>query len=137
MAVDLITMNELTGSEVIRIGIEPGGPGFYMTLNSVRNGRDVITKSGSGAATSVMTESQSTVMWVGAAPTTWAITLPPSPPDGQLVTIGTDTTLTTMVTVTAGGSDTLSATYNSQTLTAVTSVQFVYNSANTTWYRIR
>lgn len=135
--VDLITVDELTGSEVIRIMTDPGGPGYYMTLNSVRNGRDIITKSGSGAATTVMTASQSTVMWVGAAPTTWAITLPPSPPDGQLVTIGTDTTLTTMVTVTAGGSDTLSASYASQTLTAVTSVQFVYNLANTTWYRIR
>lgn len=131
----LIGLTSLSGDEVIVVQRGPGGPGSYASLNTLRNGREIVTKSGSGAATSVMTAGQSTIIWKGTAPTTWAVTLPPAPPDGTIVTLGTDTTLTTMVTVTAGGTDTLSAAESGITLTAKTSIQFMYNIADTTWYR--
>ena len=132
----LIGLSSLSGDEVIEVQRGVGGTGAYVALNTIRNGREVATKSGSGAATSVMTVGQSAIIWKGAAPTTWAVTLPPAPPDGTVVTLGTDTTLTTMVTVTAGGSDTLSAAESGVTLTAKTRLEFVYNQADTTWYRI-
>lgn len=133
-----IGASSLTGDEAMLVQLGgPGGGSMFASLNTIRNARDIITASGSGAATTVMVAGQSTAMWTGAAPTTWAITLPPAPPDGTIVTIGTATTLTTMVTVTAATGDTLNATYASQTLTAVTSVAFQYNAANTTWYRLR
>ena len=84
-----------------------------------------------------MTPQQSTLMWTGTAPTTWAVTLPATPIDGQQVTVGSATTLTTMVTVTAAAGTSLAATYNSQTITAATSAKFQYLVGNTTWYRIR
>lgn len=133
-----IGASSLTGDEAMLVQLGgPGGGSMFASVNAIRNARDVITTSGSGAATTAMAVGQSSVIWTGTAPTTWAITLPPAPPDGTLVTIGTATTLTTMVTITAATGDTLAAAFSGQTLTAATSVQFVYNAANTTWYRLR
>lgn len=131
----LIGLANLSGDEVMLIEQGVGGPGSYVLVNTIRNGRDIITKSGTGSATSVMAVGQSTIIWKGAAPTTWTVTLPPAPADGAIVTLGTDTTLTTMVTVQAGGSDTLSAAEANVTLTAKTNMTFMYNAADTTWYR--
>lgn len=132
-----VVQNQLSGNEVWSAAQGPGGPSNFLSVQSVRNSSALILVSGSGAATTTMTAQQSTLMWKGTAPTTWAITLPPLPIDGQSVQVGTNTTLTTMVTVTAAAGTTLSATYASQTLTAVTSIEFQYSLADTTWYRIR
>lgn len=132
-----VIQSGVSGNEAWVVGQTPGGPGAYININTVRNSAAMTRVSGSGAAATVMTAQQSTLMWVGTAPTTWAVTLPPSPQDGAIVTLGTDTTLTSMVTVTAAAGTTLNATYNAQTLTAVTSVIFQYSVGNTTWYRLQ
>jgi hypothetical protein len=137
LAIAQVTQLQVTGNECWSAGQGPGGPSQFLCINAVSNRSQMTVVSGSGAATTVMTQGQSTLMWDGAAPTTWAITLPTPAWDGQIVTIGTETTLTTMVTVTAPAGQTLNATYNSQTLTAVTSVEFQYTHATTTWYRLR
>jgi len=132
-----IGLQNLAGTEVIEVQEGVGGVAAFASVNIVRNSRSVTKVSGSGAATTTMTSDQSTLMWTGTAPTTWGITLPTPATDGKIVTIGTATTLTTMVTVTAPAGMSLSATYNSQTLSAVTSVEFIYNLSDTTWYRLR
>jgi len=132
-----IGLTTLSGTEVLEVQEGVGGVAAFAGVNVVRNSRALDLASGSGAATTVMANGQSALMWTGTAPTTWGITLPPSPADGQVVTIGTATTLTTLVTVTAAAGTSLNATYNSQTLSAVTSVQFVYDLPTTTWYRLR
>ena len=133
-----VVQNQLSGNEVWSAAQGPGGQSFWLSMQSVRNSRAITTVSGSGAATTAMTAQQATLMWTGAAPTTWAVTLPPAPVvDGAIVTLGTATTLTTNVTVTAGSGTSLAAAYSSQTITAGTSAQWQYNNANTTWYRIR
>jgi hypothetical protein len=79
-------------------------------------------------------------MWTGTAPTTWAITLPNPAFDGEVVTVGTDTTLTTMVTVTAAASpqnQTLPVAFAAQTVTAGTTAQWQFNFAALKWFRIR
>lgn len=132
-----VVQNNVTGNEVWVAGQGPGGPGNFLNIGGVSNRAAITLVSGSGAATTAMTQAQSTLMWTGAAPTTWAVTLPSPAYDGQIVTLGTDTTLTTMVTVTAGSGHTLSATYNSQTLTAVTSVEFQFVFSSLKWFRLR
>lgn len=95
------------------------------------------TTSGSGAAVSVLTQ-PGTYVWTGTAPTTWAVTLPPNPTNGDAVHITTDTTLTTMVTVTAATGDTLAAAISNITLTANTTVAgWRFYSPTRTWYRIQ
>lgn len=128
--------NNLSGNETWQAGQGPGGPGAYITADMVRNSAQVTTTSGSGAATS--TGTGGTLIWTGTAPTTWAVTLPRNPPDGTIQRITTDTTLTTLVTVTAASGDTLVAAFASQTLTANTTVvAWQYNRPNTTWYRVQ
>ena len=111
-----IVQTAISGNEVWVVGQGPGGPSSYIAINTVRGSQPITTKSGTGAATSTATPG--TLCWVSTAPTTWAVTLPAAPADGTVVRLCTDTTLTTMVTVTAGSGDTLTTTFSSQTLTA-------------------
>lgn len=95
------------------------------------------TVSGTGAAVNVLTQ-PGTYVWVGTAPTTWAVTLPPNPANGDAVHLTTDTTLTTKVTVTAATDDTLVAAISNITLTANTTVAgWRFYAPSRTWYRIQ
>lgn len=135
-----VVQNEISGNECWNAGQGPGGPSNFLCINQVRNGQAISLISGSGAATTTATQQQGTLMWTGAAPTTWAVTLPNPAYDGEILTLGTDTTLTTMVTVTATTSpenQTLAAAYAAQTLTVSTSVAFQFSNSALKWYRIR
>lgn len=133
-----IVQNQFSGSECWNAGQGPGGPstGFLCTAQ-VRNGADLATFSGSGAVATTALFSNSTMMWTGTAPTTWTITLPSPSFDGQIITVGTDTTLTTMVTVNAGSGQTLAAAFSAQTVTAGTSVEFQFDQTLLKWFRLR
>lgn len=127
-----VVQNQFSGNEVVRAAQGPGGSESWAPM---RGTVPITTTSGTGAATSTATPG--TLCWVGTAPTTWAVTLPVRPADGTVVTLCTDTTLTTMVTVTAGSGDTLTTTFSSQTLTANASFpawQFKYSTR--IWYRV-
>lgn len=132
-----VAQSALSGNECWNAGQGPGGPSFgWLCINPVRNSTNIVNVSGSGSATTTATGG--TLAWTGTAPTTWTVTLPTVPANGTIVRLTTNTTLTTMVTVQAGGSDTLSGTFSSQTLTANTTVVgWQYSLANTTWYRIQ
>jgi hypothetical protein len=95
------------------------------------------TFSGAGTPTYQMLPADSTLFWVGAAPTSWTITTPVAPYDGQILQIATDTTLTTMVTVTPATGQTLQAAFSAQTITAGTSVEWMYTIGTTKWQRLR
>lgn len=131
-----IVQTTISGNEVWVVGQGPGGPGSYIGIDTVRGSEPIATKSGSGSATSTATPG--TTCWVGTAPTTWAVTLPAAPANGTIVTLCTDTTLTTMVTVTAGTGDTLTTTFSSQTLTANASFPaWQYFASTKIWYRVQ
>ncbi len=135
LAAQPVVQNTISGNEVWVASQTPGGQGQWIGIDTVRDGERLILQSGAGAATATATGG--VLYWVGTAPTTWAITLPSPAFGGELVTLATDTTLTTMVTVTAGSGDTLHATYNSQTLTALAPVIFIYKASSKIWYRIQ
>lgn len=130
-----VTQNNLSGNECWSVGQGPGGPSSFLCINLARNGSGMRIISGSGAVTTTTSAADGTLMWSGAAPTTWSIPLPSPAFDGQMVTLATDTTLTTMVTVTAGTGQTLNQTYTSQTIAANASVEFRFNFALLKWYR--
>ena len=132
-----ITSTTLTGNEVIVAAIGgPGGSSLFVPISEMRNATALKLFSGAGTPTYTATTNDSTLYWVGAAPTSWTITTPATPWDGEILQIGTDTTLTTMVTLTANTGQTLSSTFSSQTVTANTAVEWQYNLANTSWKRI-
>jgi hypothetical protein len=130
-----VVQNAISGNEVLQTAQGVGGTGSFIAINSLRGSEPITTQSGSGAATATATPGS--LCWVGTAPTTWAVTLPAAPVDGAYVRLCTDTTLTTMVTVTAGSGDTLTAAFTSQTLTANASwPSWQYKASTKIWYRI-
>lgn len=125
-----------SGDEVVRAAQGPGGPENWLLVATVRNAPQIRVASGSGAATS--SALGGTLCWKGTAPTTWAVTLPSGPANGLTVKLCSDTTLTTMVTVTAGSGDTLTTTYASQTITAnATFPEWQYRQSDKIWYRVQ
>jgi hypothetical protein len=79
-------------------------------------------------------------MWSGAAPTTWTITLPNPAFDGEIVRVGTDTTLTTMVTVQAAvtpQNQVMSAAFSGSTVTVGTTTAWQFNFAALKWFRLQ
>ncbi len=128
----------LTGNEVV-VGATggPGGPSIFIPVGELRNATAMKTFSGAGAQTYQMVPSDSTLFWIGTAPTTWTITTPVSPYDGQILQIATDTTLTTLVTVTPATGQTLQAAFSAQTVTSGTSIEWVYTIGTTKWQRLR
>lgn len=130
-----VVQTAISGNELIRTQQGQGGTGGLIAINTLRGSMPISTKSGSGAATSTATPG--TLCWVSTAPTTWAVTLPAAPADGTIVTLCSDTTLTTLVTVTAGTGDTLTTTYSSQTITANAAFPaWQYKASSKIWYRI-
>jgi hypothetical protein len=124
-----------SGSECWNAGQGPGGPSQFLCINQVRNGTAAVTTSGSGSATFTVTNEMGTVIWTGAAPTTWAVTLPCTPRNGAVVTLSTATTLTTMVTVTAASGCTMETAVSGITLTDNIAIEF--QLIGTAWYRLR
>lgn len=135
LAQTTVVQQTFSGNEVVRAAQGPGGPEAWLGVTSIRNSAAIATQSGSGAATA--TAAGGTLCWKSTAPTTWAVTLPAAPPAGTIVTLCSDTTLTTLVTVTAGSGDTLTTTFASQTITANASFPaWQYNSTDKVWYRV-
>lgn len=132
-----VVQQTLSGNETWSAGQGPGGPSGFITSNLVRNSSAIAITSGSGSATSVMTNAQSTIVWTGAAPTSWSVTLPPTPSAGQIVRLGTTTTLTTMLNVSAAAGTSLATAVSSATLTAQTSMVFQYYEPTKTWYQVQ
>ena len=128
----------LTGNEVVQFAIGgPGGSIVVVPVSQLRNATGQKLFSGAGAQTYTALTTDSLLYWVGTAPTTWTITTPVTPWDGQMIQIGTDTTLTTLVTLTANTGQSLDTTFTSQTINAKTSVEFIYNLSQTKWYQVR
>lgn len=128
----------LTGNEVIVAAVGgPGGPSIFIPVSEIRNATALKLFSGAGTQTYTATNNDSTLYWVGAAPTTWTVTTPAAPYDGEIITLASDTTLTTLVTLTANTGQSLNTTYASQTITAKTSVEFQYSLTTTKWYEMR
>ena len=132
-----LTSPTLTGNEIWQVGQGISGQSFFVTSGQIRNSPAIRTFSGSGAFTTQMLPSDGTLFWVGTAPTTWTITTPAIPWDGQRLTIASDTTLTTLVTLTANTGQSLQAAFSAQTITAGTPAVWQYTIGTTKWQRIQ
>lgn len=136
-----VVQQTISGNEVWSVSQGPGGAGSVIGINTVRNGIQFATTSGTGSATSTATGG--VLEWTGTAPTTWTVTTPKVAFDGEMIILATDTTLTTNVTLSAASGQSLHGTYSSMTITASTAgtaspnLEFTYHAANSTWYRIQ
>ena len=132
-----MTWASLPSNALFRVMAGQGGPEDWAFPNQISASAGLVVASGSGAITYTMRPQDSTYQWTGTAPTTVTITTQAAPVDGQILSISTDTTLTTMVTLTANTGQTLNAAYTNQTLNANTSVEWQYQASTAKWFRIR
>lgn len=143
-----IVQDTLTGNEVWNAGQGPGGPSGFISSNVVRNSIEHQTGTIAGAITLGTTAGWTSLRWGGnalitAQPTAAVVTLPPNPfPDGGIVgycNVTASAFATNVVTV-AGNTGQTSPTGANATVTtqaAGTCARFVFNRANTTWYRVQ
>lgn len=133
------TSPTIAGSNTVDTSIAgPGGQIQTSTVAQFRNATAIKLFSGlTGVQTYTAVNVDSTLYWVGTAPTSWTITTPSNPWDGEILSIATDTTLTSMVTLTAASGQTLNSSYTNQTLSAKTSVEFQYAFSTKKWYELR
>lgn len=134
-----ITSQTLTGNETIVGSIGgPQGTSIFIPVSQLRNASSLRTFVGlSGTQTYTAQTTDSVLYWVGTAPSTWTITTPAAPWDGQIIQIATDTTLTSLVTLTANTGQSLNSTFSSQTISAKTSVEFMFQASTNKWFQMR
>jgi len=137
-----VVVQNLTGNEILRaaVGSSPGGSGFFTTVNALRNATGYVVVPTGTTVNTAVSNTAAKVVGSGAI-TTWNITLPTAPYDGQMVEVvcpgGTSTVAisasspagvaiigTAFTACTAGGA-------------AANSAEFIYSTANNKWYRIQ
>jgi len=82
-----VSVQSLTGNEAVLL--QQGGPGgssFFSTVNALRNANGYILVATGGTVNTTVPQTASKVIATGAI-TTWNVTLPASPFDGEVVAI--------------------------------------------------
>lgn len=134
-----LVVQALTGNEVITASAGgPGGQSFFVSIAALRGGTNYTAVAAGTTVNTTVPNASSKVFSTGAI-TTWNITMPTAPYDGQMVAVscpgGTATTVavtytpgtlvgTAFTTCTAGGA-------------AANGAEWIYSAANTTWNRIQ
>lgn len=81
-----IITQAITGNEVVRIALSPGGTDFLTNVNALRGKGFTAVATGTTVNTTVPNTSQ--VVVATGAITTWNVTLPTAPFNGQVLIIG-------------------------------------------------
>jgi hypothetical protein len=135
-----VVIQNLTGNEIVRAELGPGGTEFYTTVNALRNATGyIIVPTGTTVNTTVPTNAAKAM--ASGAITTWNVKLPTAPYDGQTVAItcpgGTSTVAVTATSPT--GVAIVGTAFTSCTSggSAANGAEFIYALTPNTWYRIQ
>lgn len=133
------TPGAFTGTEKIRCTANSGSA-CEILLNHVRNTVGHLLIPTGTTVTTIPNWYQANIIATGAI-TTWAVSLPDPAPDSMVFTVvnGTGSSFSSNVTVTAQSTPqahVLAQTYSSQTIAAGASVEWQFDLATLTWYRI-
>ena len=146
-----VIQNTFTGNECWEAGQGPGGPGAYVCGQAYRGASNNLPMTIAGAFTIGGTSANTTpnntstlqyggTLLITAAPSTAAVTMPPSPlMDGVIVAICNVTTgaFVNTLTATANTGQTINSGGALATLASFTCGTYQWNVANATWYRTR
>jgi len=130
-------VTSLTGTEQIPLGY-PCTVSCFVNSNVLAGTSTYLLVATGTTVTSAPTSLTETLIATGAI-TTWNITTPTAPFDGERFVIAnaTGSAFTTNVSLTAASGSSLNTTYTSQTIAAGASVEFRYATSTTKWYRVR
>lgn len=134
----------VTPSEAIaRSGATPGLHYFYAGVNTttltkagVKSNSRSIQAPATGAAIVMDQSVEHLILDHAATIAALTVTLPVSPKDGAKHTIFSKASVTAL-TLNSGVGAVIAAGHGLTALTALQSVDYVYNAANTSWYRVR
>ena len=126
-----------TGLEQIRV--ENTGPQIaVVNINQIRNSSGFVTVATGTTVATTLTNAQSVAIATGAI-TTWNLTLPTAPENGQIAEVacpGGDTTTLTIAATLPASVAIVGTNPTSCTAATPTHSRFLYSTAANTWYRI-
>jgi len=134
-----LTPSGLSGNETWSVSIGgPGGSSTFVTTNHMRNTQSIVLNS---TATGAVQAPANIVGTIFTAALSGAVTFtaPTNPYDGQKVAVtnGTTAAFTQTITMTAAGGQTVVNGAACATLAVGNTCAWIYNAANTSWYRIQ
>lgn len=140
----IVPLASPTGTERITVqpiqaNGQPGATPAEVSLNQIRNATGYLLVGTGGTVNTTVPNTADEVLATGAI-TTWNVTLPTAPEDGQIVALGapggTVTTLAVTATLPAG------VTIVGTAITTIASggaagAEWIYSATNNIWYRVR
>lgn len=138
----LVTQS-LTGNEIVLFQtVGPGGTGGFTTVNALRNATTYAFVPTGTTVSTTITPTVAKLLASGAI-TTWNITLPTTPFDGQMLEIACPGGTASTVAVTAGalpaGTGILGTAFTGCTAggAAANTAEFIYSVTTNNWNRIQ
>lgn len=131
-------VQNLTGNELVTIQ-GSGGPGassFFTTLNALRNATGYLLVGTGGTVNTTIPTNDSIVLATGAI-TTWNITFPTAPYDGQLVKVACPggTATVAMSATLPSGVAIVGTAFTACTSGGAATADWIYATSTNTWYR--
>jgi hypothetical protein len=140
IAQPVFTLN-LSGNEIVNAALGGGGTGIQTPTFVLRNGTGYQTQATGGTVNTTVANTVAKLVATGAI-TTWNITLPTAPFDGQMVEVacpgGTATTVAMSASTPAGVTIVGTAFTTCPTGGAAASTaEWIYSVASNAWYRVQ
>jgi hypothetical protein len=133
-------VQNLTGNELVTIQTGSGGPGgssFFTTLNAIRNASGYIAVGAGGTVNTTIPATASMVIGTGAI-TTWNITFPTAPYDGQIIQVACPAGGATvaMTATLPSGVAIVGTAFTACTAGGAATGEWVYSTSANSWYRV-
>jgi hypothetical protein len=130
------TLSTLVGTELfpVQSSINSTAAISYASVNQVRNSRGWAYAAPASGTLTLTSANSAVSLNPSGTISAYTVVFPPTPQDGAIVTIFTSATITTL-TISVTDSSTF-APVKVTTLTAGSSVGYVYDRANNIWHRI-
>lgn len=136
-----IALLNLSGNEIVNAALGAGGTGIQVPTFVLRNGTGYQTQATGGTVNTTIINNVAKLIATGAI-TTWNITLPTTPFDGQMVEVacpgGTATTVAMTASAPAGVTIVGTAFTTCPTGGAAASTaEWIYSVASNAWFRVQ
>lgn len=132
-------VQNLTGNELLTVQNGVGGPGgssFFTTVPAMRNATGYIAVATGGTVNTTIPTTASRAIATGAI-TTWNITFPTAPFDGQMIQVSCPggTATVAMTATLPSGVVIVGTAFTTCTTGGAATAEWIYSVAANTWYR--
>lgn len=132
-----VTFQNLTGNEAVLIQLGgPGGSSAFTTVNALRNATGYIAVPTGGTVNTTIPTTASRAIATGAI-TTWNVTFPTAPYDGQMVQVSCPggTSTVAMTATLPSGVSIVGTAFTTCTTGGAATAEWIYSTAANVWYR--